>query len=265
MLLHRSLILVILSTNPASSMWDPLNRTNGHWRRLNNVVDSSQSEIRPQTLDYNSGTTMNTNASNHIVEETKCEDDSYTKSLKRRGSAEGAIDAALKCRDGGFVTFRGRGPGIAVTKRGSRAALEVCLEIVPRVVKPEDLSTRTRLRGGSTEVLFTLRNRLRIDRSPGGFIQIIPPPAEPPWVLNTTVVGTEDHLFRIICSRDDEGQWIHFQHVKSQAYINCVHGKHIRGHGSPPGQFLAARREITTGFEFIPCLDISKGAELHAY
>ena len=76
-------------------MWDPLNRTNGHWWRLNNVVDSSQSEIRPQTLDYNSGTTTNTNASNHIVEETKCEDDSYTKSLKRRGSAEGAIDAAL--------------------------------------------------------------------------------------------------------------------------------------------------------------------------
>ena len=61
---------------------------------------------------------------------------------------------------------------LALEPHGRRGAKQVCLEVMPRTVRPEDASSGLRLRGGRTETLFTLRYRLRNDGAPGGFVRI---------------------------------------------------------------------------------------------
>lgn len=208
---------------------------------------------------------------NRLVEETTCEE--YANSMPKRGpkKSKNSIDAAFKCRDGGFLALRqgvrsmGADWSMVVAKRGERKASEVCVEIVPHAVNPSDLSSNVRLRGGKAETLFTLRFRMRLDGAPGGFVQINNPPAKPTWVVTATIEGGEDHLFRITCSHDDEGQWVHLQHVKSRAYINCIGNRNVRGHGTPPQQFYGARREVSTGLEFVPCPDMQLNSKDAGY
>jgi hypothetical protein len=202
--------------------------------------------------------------SSNIVPESKCQD--YTSSMPKHGSATKArgINAAFKCREGGFLalqrgfrranaTLLGRDWSMVISRRGQQRALGACLEVVPHAIHPEDVSAETRLRGGVAEMLFTLRFRARIDGGPGGFLRIVTPPEQPPWVATAMPEGGEDHLFRITCSHDDEGQWVHLQHAKTRAYVNCLGGKHVRAHGTPPRNLYAARREASTGMAFVPC------------